>query len=61
VVINQLVEVCGETGQFYGFAGQGEKRTQFPPGRNLLERPISSFAKATEDRSNVELPTTNDK
>ena len=47
VVINQLVEVCGEAGQFYGFAGQGKKRTQFSPGRNLLER--STF--------NIERPT----
>ena len=36
VVINQLVELCGEAGQFYGFARQGKKRTQFSPGRNLI-------------------------
>jgi hypothetical protein len=36
VVVNQLVKLCGEAGQFYGFAGQGEKRTQFPTGCNLI-------------------------
>ncbi len=47
VVINQLVEQCGEAGQFYGFARQGKKRTQFPAGCNLLEHPTFNNERPT--------------
>ena len=36
VVVNQLVELGGEAGQFYGFARQGEKRMQLSSGCNLI-------------------------